>query len=143
MSKTHYNLDYLQQVFQGNEAMVQRILDVFEEQVPGYFVEMNERWSSGQWRDLHPLAHKAKSSLGMLGMTGVLEHVLYIEEVSRRGEQPDQIEARLTAAKVALEAAMAALAQDRRQSLDGTSLQAKRPHRSEGMTRRGGGLLRA
>ena len=35
MSKTHYNLDYLQQVFQGNEAMVQRILDVFEEQVPG------------------------------------------------------------------------------------------------------------
>ena len=77
MPSAHYNLDYLQQVFQGNDAMVHRILDSFEEQVPAYFAEMDKRWHEGRWQDIHPLAHKAKSSIGMLGMTALLEHVVH------------------------------------------------------------------
>ena len=37
MSAPLYNLDYLKQVFQGNDAMVHRILDLFEVEVPRYF----------------------------------------------------------------------------------------------------------
>ena len=65
MQANHYNLDYLKQVFQGNDAMVLRILDIFEEEVPKYFAEMSRLASTGQWDGLHPLAHKAKSSIGM------------------------------------------------------------------------------
>ncbi|MDG1381974.1 MAG: Hpt domain-containing protein [Flavobacteriales bacterium] len=113
MNAELYNLSYLQEVFQGNDAMVRRILDLFEVQVPGYFDEMESRLAHGQWRQLHPLAHKAKSSLGMLGMEGVLYHTLHIETVSRSGLQPEDIPERLRAARAALDLAMAALSTDR------------------------------
>ena len=118
MPSVHYNLDYLQQVFQGNDAMVQRILDSFEEQVPAYFEEMNRRWRSGRWQDIHPLAHKAKSSIGMLGMNGLLDHVLYIEQVSRTASSPGDIGERLEQACALLTLALDAMRRDRGSPLD-------------------------
>ena len=117
MPSAHYNLDYLQQVFQGNDSMVQRILDSFEEQVPAYFEEMNHRWRSGRWQDIHPLAHKAKSSIGMLGMNGLLDHVLHIEQVSRTSSTPDDIGDRLRQACALLTLALDAMRRDRMSQL--------------------------
>ena len=114
MSSVHYNLDYLQQVFQGNDAMVRRILDLFEEQVPGYLAEMEERWQRGEWRKLHPLAHKARSSISMLGMAPLLEDILCIEQVSRSGVDPGDIGERLVSARRALDLGLVALRRDRR-----------------------------
>lgn len=71
MHANHYNLDYLKQVFQGNDAMVLRILDIFEEEVPKYFAEMSRLGNADLWGELHPLAHKAKSSIGMLGNVNI------------------------------------------------------------------------
>ena len=113
MSSVHYNLDYLQQVFQGNDAMVRRILDLFEEQVPGYLAEMEVRWQRGEWRKLHPLAHKARSSINMLGMAPLLEDILHIEQVSRSGVDPGDIGERLVSARRALDLGLDALRRDR------------------------------
>ena len=113
MSSVHYNLDYLQQVFQGNEAMVHRILDSFEAQVPGYLNEMESRWRNGDWQNIHPIAHKARSSINMLGMKPLLEDVLQIERMSRSGLHEGDIGARLKTARVSLELALDALRRDR------------------------------
>ena len=113
MSSVHYNLDYLQQVFQGNDAMVCRILDSFEEQVPGYLDEMEARWSRGEWQNLHPLAHKARSSISMLGMQSLLDDILHIESTSRNGEDEGDIGARLGSARRSLSLALDALRRDR------------------------------
>jgi len=113
MSSVHYNLDYLQQVFQGNDAMVRRILDLFEEQVPGYLTEMEDRWRQGEWRKLHPLAHKARSSISMLGMASLLEDILHIEHTSRSGVDPGDIGERLVSARTALDLGLEALRRDR------------------------------
>lgn len=112
MPTVHYNLDYLQQVFQGNDAMVRRILDSFEEQVPAYFTEMERRWRSGRWRDIHPLAHKAKSSIGMLGMQALLEEVLALERTSRTAEDPDGMAERLVRARALLDQALDEMRRD-------------------------------
>ena len=122
MPSAHYNLDYLQQVFQGNDAMVRRILDSFEEQVPAYFEEMDRRWRSGRWKDIHPLAHKAKSSIGMLGMADLLEHVLRIELVSRSCSSPEDMESRLVAARKLLALALDDMRRDRGMAASGTQL---------------------
>lgn len=113
MSSVHYNLDYLQQVFQGNDAMVRRILDSFEEQVPRYLADMQARWRQGDWQNLHPLAHKARSSISMLGMTILLEDIQAIERISRKGESPEDIGDRLDRAAASLDLALAALRHDR------------------------------
>ena len=112
MPTVHYNLDYLQQVFQGNDAMVRRILDSFEEQVPAYFTEMERRWRSGRWRDIHPLAHKAKSSIGMLGMQALLEEVLVLERTSRTAEAPGDMAERLVRARALLDQALDEMRRD-------------------------------
>ena len=143
MSSVHYNLDYLQQVFQGNDAMVRRILDLFEEQVPGYLTEMEDRWRRGEWRKLHPLAHKARSSIGMLGMASLLEDVLYIEQASRSGIDPGDIGVRLASARSALDLGLDALRRDRR-AQDNTVVgqpdaRSERPRRGQGAS----GLRRA
>ncbi|MDB4676115.1 Hpt domain-containing protein [Flavobacteriales bacterium] len=113
MHANHYNLDYLKQVFQGNDAMVLRILDIFEEEVPKYFAEMSRLASTGQWDGLHPLAHKAKSSIGMLGMQGLLKEILVVENLSRTSGDTEALKSALSNAKVLLEAALGALRADR------------------------------
>lgn len=112
MTSTPYNLDYLQQVFQGNDAMVRRILVAFEEQVPTYFSEMEKRWEAGRWRDLHPLAHKAKSSIGMLGMTHLHDRVVAIEKQSRSGANAEGLEMLILEARDMLNHALMAIRQD-------------------------------
>lgn len=139
MSSVHYNLDYLQQVFQGNDAMVRRILDSFEEHVPGYLDEMEARWSRGEWRGLHPLAHKARSSISMLGMDSLLDDILHIEQTSRNGDDEADIGARLGSARRSLSLALEALRRDRAgQVLSRTDRPASnpsRPSRKSGLRR--------
>jgi len=79
----HYDLTYLQQVFHGNEAMVQQIVELFLEQAPQFSVEMNMCIRQARWSDLHPVAHKLKSSVNMLGMAGLAPLVLEIERKSK------------------------------------------------------------
>ncbi len=79
----HYDLTYLQQVFHGNEAMVQQIVELFLEQAPQFSVEMDMCIRQARWSDLHPVAHKLKSSVNMLGMAGLAPLVLEIERKSK------------------------------------------------------------
>jgi HPt (histidine-containing phosphotransfer) domain-containing protein len=113
MHANQYNLDYLKQVFQGNDAMVLRILDIFEEEVPKYFAEMSRLGNADLWGELHPLAHKAKSSIGMLGMQSLLQEVLVVENLSRTASDTADLKAALSRAQVQLELALAALRKDR------------------------------
>ena len=66
----HYDLTYLNQVFHGNESMVQEIVQLFLSQAPQFGQDMNACIRQSRWSDLHPLAHKLKSSVNMLGMAG-------------------------------------------------------------------------
>ena len=131
MSANHYNLDYLQQVFQGNDAMVLRILDIFEEEVPKYFAEMASLGADGHWRSLHPLAHKAKSSIGMLGMQSLLASILEVEKLSRDGTDDRALARHLEEAQGRFKLALDALRRDRSQHAvsvaQGSVRQAARP----------------
>ena len=141
MPTKHYNLDYLKQVFQGNDAMVRRILDVFEEEVPRYFAEMTALGESGMWGALHPLAHKAKSSIGMLGMEPLLEQVLVIEQHSRTGGATKELQSALTLAQSLLDAALSELRSDRERSQMGLSNSPSRDRTAEASALRPGSRL--
>lgn len=84
----HYDLTYLNQVFHGNETMVQEIVQLFLSQAPQFGRDMTACIRQSRWADLHPLAHKLKSSIGMLGMAGLMPIVQDIERISKFGEDP-------------------------------------------------------
>jgi HPt (histidine-containing phosphotransfer) domain-containing protein len=90
-----------------------RILDIFEVEVPRYFAAMARLGQEDKWSELHPLAHKAKSSVGMLGMQPLLEDVLAIEQASRSGGSADILAPLLERAALRLESALQALRADR------------------------------
>ncbi len=82
-SEPLFDLSYLNQVFQGNQEMVNNIIKLFLEQVPEYVGEMEDCIKRNDLLALHPLAHKAKSSISMLGLTSMERNILDIEKRSK------------------------------------------------------------
>lgn len=90
-----FDLSYLNQVFQGNQVMINQIISMFVKQVPSYIEEMENCVMRMDLGGLHPLAHKAKSSIAMLGLKDMEELILNIEHKSKNGldfnELPDLV----------------------------------------------------
>jgi HPt (histidine-containing phosphotransfer) domain-containing protein len=80
---TRYDLSYLNQVFQGNREMVNNIINLFLQQVPEYVHQMEECIRKNEPMSLHPLAHKAKSSIAMLGIKDMEDDIIQIEQDSK------------------------------------------------------------
>ena len=87
-----FDLSYLNQVFQGNKEMIHQIISMFVKQVPDYFSEMQECVVRADFSALHPLAHKAKSSIAMLGLKDMEALVLEIEKKSKNGDKGAMLE---------------------------------------------------
>jgi HPt (histidine-containing phosphotransfer) domain-containing protein len=82
-SAARYDLSYLNQVFQGNKEMINNIISLFLQQVPDYIREMEECVKKNEMLSLHPLAHKAKSSISMLGIRDMESDIVQIEQDSK------------------------------------------------------------
>lgn len=82
-TSVRYDLSYLNQVFQGNQEMVNNIISLFLQQVPEYIREMEVCVEKNEPLSLHPLAHKAKSSVSMLGIRDMEVDILQIEQNSK------------------------------------------------------------
>ena len=87
----HYDLTYLNQVFYGNESMVREIVQLFLHQSPELSRTMTRCVRQSRWQELHPLAHKLKSSVTMLGMEALTPLVLDIERISKFGHDPSAL----------------------------------------------------
>lgn len=88
---TLFDLSYLNQVFQGNREMINNIIQLFLQQVPEYIREMEECVRKNEPLSLHPLAHKAKSSVSMLGIRKMETDILQIEQDSKHLRNLDQL----------------------------------------------------
>lgn len=86
-----FDLSYLNQIFQGNAEMISSIIDLFLDQVPGYIDDMKACVERDDLLSLHPLAHKAKSSIAMLGIRGMESKILQIEFDSKHRKNLDQL----------------------------------------------------
>ena len=121
----HYDLTYLNQVFHGNESMVQEIVHLFLSQAPQFGHDMTTCAQEGRWADLHPLAHKLKSSVNMLGMRGLVPMVLDIERISKFGEDPSALPELVSMLTRDMEVACRVLSQDLSESMAGQNQRSK------------------
>ena len=63
------NLDYLRTITEGNKAMIRDMIEMFLQQVPSFITNLNHLYQTGNYAALGKEAHKAKSSLQIMGMT--------------------------------------------------------------------------
>jgi HPt (histidine-containing phosphotransfer) domain-containing protein len=93
MNNPYFDLSYLNQVFQGNRDLINQIISLFLDQVPHYIHDMEMKVEENKLNELHPLAHKAKSSIAMLGMKNMEQLVLQIEFNSKNGKETEKLPA--------------------------------------------------
>ena len=86
-----FDLSYLNQVFQGNKELVDNIINLFLQQVPEYISEMVKCVERNDLLSLHPLAHKAKSSIAMLGLKNMEQNIIRIEQDSKHNRNLDAL----------------------------------------------------
>ena len=108
----HYDLTYLNQVFYGNESMVREIVQLFLHQSPELSRTMTRCIRQSRWQELHPLAHKLKSSVTMLGMEALTPLVLDIERISKFGHDPSALPGLVSKLTLELETITRALDND-------------------------------
>ena len=66
---SYSDLNYLKTITEGNKEIVREMIEMFILQVPDFIKNLNSLYQSGQYLALGKEAHKAKSSLQIMGMT--------------------------------------------------------------------------
>lgn len=86
------NMEYLDSVSGGDPGIINEIVLIFKEQSVEIFKEMKSLMASKNYTSLGLLAHKAKSSVAIMGMTGLAEMLKTFEQQAKEGKEPQLYE---------------------------------------------------
>jgi HPt (histidine-containing phosphotransfer) domain-containing protein len=84
------DLNYLKNMSGGDAKFISEMIDLFREQVDEYSELMPELLESKDYTNLSKLAHKAKSSVAVMGMTQVSDLLKDLEILAKEGNEIDR-----------------------------------------------------
>lgn len=84
------DLSYLKKMTDGNPKLMGEIIDIFLEQINEYSQEMQRSYEQKNWRALSRIAHRAKSSVAIMGMHKLAEMMRELELFSREHKNVDK-----------------------------------------------------
>jgi len=79
------NLDYLKEMSAGNKTLMVEMIDIFKNQVVDFFSEMNNLYENKEYEKLGRLAHKAKSSISIMGLNDLATELKTFELKAKKG----------------------------------------------------------
>jgi len=100
------NMDYLDSVSGGDSEMIREILIMFKDQSIEIFNEMKSHLADKDYPSLGLLAHKAKSSVAIMGMNDLAMMLKTFELQAKDGKDSELYESYLTRFKTDTEAAV-------------------------------------
>lgn len=87
------DLNYLKTMSGGDDQFIEEMIGLFREQIDEYKVQMPELLKNRQYSDLSKLAHKAKSSVAVMGMNEVADLLKELEILANEEKEVDRFEA--------------------------------------------------
>ena len=84
-----YDLSTLYQMEDAD--IIKSIHDLFEELVPANLQELKQSAKEQRWDDINFKAHKLKSSLGVIQIKSVYDHLCSIELLAKQKQEPERI----------------------------------------------------
>lgn len=81
----HINLEYLNEMSEGNQDLVRDLITMFIRQVPIFNDQLENYYQSGDYMSLGKLAHKIKSSVAMMGISELTTDMKVLEDMAKRG----------------------------------------------------------
>ena len=79
MSYKYINLEYLEAVSGGDVSIITELVNMFKEQVVEFNAALKSFYTEKEYRQLGLLAHKAKSSVAIMGMDSLADVLKNLE----------------------------------------------------------------
>src|ERR1035437_2819787 len=86
------NMEYLDSVSGGDPGIIKEIVIIFKEQSVEIYNEMRSLLASKNYTSLGLLAHKAKSSVAIMGMSEMANMLKTFELQAKEGKEPQLYE---------------------------------------------------
>jgi HPt (histidine-containing phosphotransfer) domain-containing protein len=83
------DLSYLREMSGGNKDLVLEMISIFNSQVVEFGQTMDQLLTSGQFESLGKLAHKAKSSVSIMGLDQLAVQLKNLENSAREGKDTE------------------------------------------------------
>jgi HPt (histidine-containing phosphotransfer) domain-containing protein len=84
------DLSYLQNLSGGSVDVIKEMVGIFIEQVQELSTDMNQSLAEGNWLQLSKHAHKAKSSVAILGMNELAADLKTLEILANDGKETEK-----------------------------------------------------
>jgi len=84
------NVEYLNEVCDNSPGLIREMIDIFRSQVVEFKDEMERLFSAGEYYDLGLLAHKAKSSVSIMGMEDLALRLKELEKKAKEGVETEK-----------------------------------------------------
>ena len=83
------DLRYLEHMTEGDKGLIRELIGIFSTQVEEYSKLMNKYLRERNWGELGKMAHKAKSTVAIMGMKALSERLKLLEVLAAKGENRD------------------------------------------------------
>ena len=84
------NLNYLETMTDGDKVLIRELIGIFSTQVEEYAIKMQLFHGEKNWKELSKMAHKAKSSVAIMGMKKLAEEMKELEILASKEEEIDK-----------------------------------------------------
>lgn len=86
------DLTYLLDIAGDNKSIIKEMITIFVSQVPEFIEEMNSCYKKNDWYNLSMIAHKAKSSVAIMGMNSQANALKDLELLAKDQKNIDKYE---------------------------------------------------
>ncbi len=86
----YVNLDYLKSMAGDNEDLIGEMVDIFVKQIPEFNEILDSLYEKEDWYNLGMQAHKAKSSVAIMGMDGLAAMLKEFELLAKESKSPER-----------------------------------------------------
>ena len=84
------DLTYLRNMAAGNTKLMLEMIEIFESQTKEFSQEMDQLLKDKEYELLGKLAHKAKSSISIMGMDDLAKDLKNLENLAKAGAEVDK-----------------------------------------------------
>ncbi len=95
MDFKYINTEYLEMVAGGDSDLLKELIGMFRDQVTEFNTEMKELYGERDYKALGDLAHKAKSSVAIMGMDSLANMLKIFELEAKDGKNTEKYESYL------------------------------------------------
>lgn len=79
------DLTYLKNMSAGNKDLVLEMINIFKNQVEEFTTDMEDLYNKKEYEKLGKLAHKAKSSISIMGLNNLAQDLKTFENIAKAG----------------------------------------------------------